>query len=264
MKDIKVLGIDLAKNIFQLHGTDEKGRRVFRRRLNIIFATQLMPKEGFTWLTKNLDIFAVWLELLSEDSASSGTLALILDRADSIAIQEELINNLLPQHQRELPARRIGTFIDTPEDGLSDREELAAIKFIEWLLITLEAGKLTMNQVPLFNVAGGTQIGTETLKLFIREHPEFKNMMGAIQRGLEKLGLLKGASTEKNFTIAASIALPNSFQSKTSNNAKAARTTALELLSQNKIEQLSKTGQWNKKLEQQAASKLSPSGKPHG
>jgi hypothetical protein len=25
MKDIKVLGIDLAKNIFQLHGTDNKG-----------------------------------------------------------------------------------------------------------------------------------------------------------------------------------------------------------------------------------------------
>ena len=237
---------------------------MFRRRLNIIFAQQLMPKEGFTWLTKNLDVFAVWLELLSEDEASSHMLALILNRADAIAIQEDLIENQMPLHHRELPSRRIGTFIDTPEDALSEREELAAIKFIEWLHITLEASKLTMNQVPLFNVAGGTQMGTETLKLFIREHPEFKNMLNAIQRGLEKLGLLKGVSTEKSFTIAGSIALPNSFQSKASSHAKAAQTTVLELLSNNHIQQLSKTGQWDKKLGPQASPLLAPSRKPHG
>lgn len=33
MKDIKVLGIDLAKNVFQLHGTDSKGKCVLRKRL---------------------------------------------------------------------------------------------------------------------------------------------------------------------------------------------------------------------------------------
>ena len=34
MKNIKVLGIDLAKNVFQLHGTDAKGKCVLRKRLN--------------------------------------------------------------------------------------------------------------------------------------------------------------------------------------------------------------------------------------
>lgn len=34
MKNIKVLGIDLAKNVFQIHGTDAKGRCVLRKRLN--------------------------------------------------------------------------------------------------------------------------------------------------------------------------------------------------------------------------------------
>lgn len=34
MKNIKVLGIDLAKNVFQLHGTDEKGKRVLSKRLS--------------------------------------------------------------------------------------------------------------------------------------------------------------------------------------------------------------------------------------
>ena len=34
MKDIKVLGIDLAKDVFQLHGTDAKGNRVLSKRLS--------------------------------------------------------------------------------------------------------------------------------------------------------------------------------------------------------------------------------------
>jgi transposase len=33
MKDLKVLGIDLAKNIFQLHGIDSKGKVLFRKRV---------------------------------------------------------------------------------------------------------------------------------------------------------------------------------------------------------------------------------------
>jgi len=46
-KDIKVLGIDLAKNVFQLHGTDAKGKRVLSKRLSrsklISFMSNLKP-----------------------------------------------------------------------------------------------------------------------------------------------------------------------------------------------------------------------------
>ena len=46
-KDIKVLGIDLAKNIFQLHGTDSKGKRILKKRLTrskfIEFLVNLPP-----------------------------------------------------------------------------------------------------------------------------------------------------------------------------------------------------------------------------
>lgn len=34
MKHIKVLGIDLAKNVFQLHGTDAKGKKILSKRLS--------------------------------------------------------------------------------------------------------------------------------------------------------------------------------------------------------------------------------------
>lgn len=47
MKDIKVLGIDLAKNVFQLHGTDAKGKCILRKRLNreklIEYVAQIRP-----------------------------------------------------------------------------------------------------------------------------------------------------------------------------------------------------------------------------
>lgn len=47
MKNIKVLGIDLAKNVFQLHGTDGKGKRVLTKRLSrpklIEFVANLSP-----------------------------------------------------------------------------------------------------------------------------------------------------------------------------------------------------------------------------
>jgi len=47
MKNIKVLGIDLAKNVFQLHGTDAKGKRVLSKRLSreklVEFMVNLQP-----------------------------------------------------------------------------------------------------------------------------------------------------------------------------------------------------------------------------
>ncbi|MEK6921306.1 MAG: IS110 family transposase, partial [Nanoarchaeota archaeon] len=47
MSNIKVLGIDLAKDVFQLHGTDVKGKQVLSKRLNrqtlAECVTQLQP-----------------------------------------------------------------------------------------------------------------------------------------------------------------------------------------------------------------------------
>lgn len=47
MKNIKALGIDLAKNVFQIHGTDAKGKCVLRKRVSrtklIEFVANLPP-----------------------------------------------------------------------------------------------------------------------------------------------------------------------------------------------------------------------------
>ena len=33
MKDIKVLGVDLAKDVFQLHGVDDAGKQILKKRI---------------------------------------------------------------------------------------------------------------------------------------------------------------------------------------------------------------------------------------
>lgn len=43
MRNIKVLGIDLAKNVFQIHGTDAKGKCVLRKRLNRAQLMEFLP-----------------------------------------------------------------------------------------------------------------------------------------------------------------------------------------------------------------------------
>jgi transposase len=47
MKKLSTIGIDLAKNIFQLHGADENGNTLFKKRLTrkkvISFLVNLEP-----------------------------------------------------------------------------------------------------------------------------------------------------------------------------------------------------------------------------
>ena len=44
MSAIKTLGIDLAKNVFQLHGVDAAGKAVFKKRLSRKEFIEFMPK----------------------------------------------------------------------------------------------------------------------------------------------------------------------------------------------------------------------------
>ncbi len=226
----------------------------FRQRLNIILAQQLMPKDGFAWLTSNLDVFEVWLALLHEDSASSGSLGLILDRADDIAIQEDLINLLPEAHRSKHAAGRPSSFMD-PQDSWSDREQLIGTAFLRWLMENLESGKLTFNQHPLLNVAGGTLVGPDSFKLFVRESPLFKNWM-AVKQGLMSLGIhdkAPGVSAENSLVLKGSIGLPASLQN----------TNAIEARHPGALKQVAADGKWHTH-EKQANASLAPKNNPYG
>mgnify|MGYP005995513363 CR=1 FL=1 len=251
---------------YQFETINSNQDETFRQRLNIILAQQLMPKAGFAWLTQNLDVFEVWLALLHEDSASSRTLGLILDRADAIAIQDNLITLPGGLHHPKHTAGRTGSFIDTPADTLVDREQLMGTEFIKWLLENLESGKLTFNQHPLLNVAGGTLIGPDAFKLFVRESALFKNSTAlAVRQGVMSLGLhdkTPGIADDKSLLLKSSVGLPKTFQQKASKDTAPTETNAIDARHPNTRKQLSNTGTWEKPDSQTRVS-LSPKHNPY-
>ncbi len=250
---------------YQFETINNNYDETFRQRLNIILAQQLMPKEGLAWLTQHLDIFDVWLGLLHEDSASSGSLGLILDRADAIAIQEDLLNSLPDGHHPKHGGGQARSFIDSPNESLSDREHLIGAEFIKWLLANLESGKLTLNQHPLLNVAGGTLIGPDAFKLFVRESAQFKNEFAVIKslQALDLCDKTPDITDSKSVIIKNSVALPATFKHQASKNTGATETNAIDAQNPGARQQLSKQGKWQA-VEVQQSVALKPQNHPGG
>ena len=216
LKGIGKLQIDYHVNVFDNHGhaiqswnplvetlmsvgnhyqfefkPDREDKITLRQRINLLFAHQLMPNQGFSWIASDPNVLATWLALLNDDWRSAGTLGALLVRADAAAIQRYFHDYILPRtHQRVARSGRIGTFVDgasTPET-LFAKEQLLGVEFINWLKGALEAGHLMVNKAPLLMVSGGLLIGSEAFKLFIQAHPTYKNWQ-AVQSGFLSLGL---------------------------------------------------------------------------
>lgn len=160
----------------------------YRRRLNLLLAQKLMPEEGFSWIASHHESLRVWLALIHEDWPSAGTLGAILVRADAIAIQRFFNEWIKTFGARGGRKARMGTFIDTTPDEAFDKERAMASEFILWLMKALQEGHVMINQSPLFIVPGGMLMSADIFKLFIREHPEFKNWQ-AVQNAFLSLNL---------------------------------------------------------------------------
>lgn len=161
----------------------------FRRRLNILLARLLMPVSGFAWIASNPQVLAVWLALLNEDLLGAGTLGAILIRANAIALQR-YFNQMLVRNYGARGGRygRVSTFAGGAAESIADIEQQLGVEFIQWLTKSLNSGRIMINKAPLFMVPGGMLMLPDIFKLFVREHPEFKNWQ-AIQNGFLSLGL---------------------------------------------------------------------------
>ncbi|GGI84955.1 conjugal transfer nickase/helicase domain-containing protein [Legionella impletisoli] len=160
-----------------------------RCRLNLLLAKMLMPTTGFSWIASNPEVLKVWLALLNEDWQSAGTLGALLVRADAIAIQRFIVDFMaLTALGKGARGGRMSTFVDTSPASLVERERATGVHFIQWLIEALEKGELMINKAPLFMVPGGMLMSSDLYKLFVREHPEYKNWQ-AVQNGLLALQL---------------------------------------------------------------------------
>lgn len=163
----------------------------FRRRLNLLIARALMPASGFAWIASNPQILAVWLALLNEDQRSAGTLGAILIRADAIAIQRYITDNMgKTSVNRAGRYGRAGTFSGGVPETIAEKEQAIGVEFIQWMIKALDEGRIMINKAPLLMVPGGMLMCQEMFQLFVREHPEYKNWQAA-QNGFLSLGLHK-------------------------------------------------------------------------
>jgi len=168
--------------------TDHEDKISLRRRLNLILAYQLMPKEGFAWIASNPETLAAWLALLSDDWQAAGTLGAILVRADAAAMLR-YFNEHLPHHSYKKNTR-IGTFVDHTPEGTTQahKDQRTGIEFIKWMTHELESGEMIINQLPLLLVPGGLLISSDLFKQFVRANPQYTNWQ-AVQGGFLSLGL---------------------------------------------------------------------------
>ncbi|MFZ4076853.1 MAG: TraI domain-containing protein [Legionellaceae bacterium] len=213
--------------------------RALRSRLNLLLARQIMPKEGFEWIASCKEALHAWLFLLDEDHEKMDALSALLDRADALAIQRDLIGGLGDQLDARIKQASFNTFIDKPNEPLIKKEQAVGLEFIEWLHQKLERGGIILNQAPLYCVPAGILIGVEAFKLFVREHPEYKNWQ-AIQQGLVSLGLhhsgehgspISRLKEGNGIVLKSSIALPDQLfvQDKITQHKKRTNTLALLL-----------------------------------
>jgi integrating conjugative element relaxase (TIGR03760 family) len=211
-----------------------------RCRINLLLARMLMPVSGFNWIASNPEALEVWLALINEDYQSAGTLGLILIRADAIAIQRDF-QELFEQNQgRNDILDRLSTFAENHDPRLG-KDKLIGVTLIQWVADSLDKGLLMINKAPLLMVPGGLLMLPDLYKLFIREHPEFKNAQ-ALQKGVLSLGLHErakraaatGAATKEEMQGVVlktyAVALPHSVNVHNSTAGTTTKTSALELI----------------------------------
>ncbi|KTD24170.1 TraI domain-containing protein [Legionella maceachernii] len=222
----------------------------FRRRLNLLIARFLMPASGFAWIASNLEVLAVWLALLNEDTEGSGTLGAILVRADAVAIQRYLNQFALKGGYGSGKGGRYGrmsTFTDRAPESIAEKEQQIGIEFIQWLTKSLESGVIMINKAPLFVVPGGLLICAEMWEMFMRSNPQY-NSIQAIRNGFLSLSMhqvgaegnvtsrFEQTSTQQIVTGIVlkeyGVVLPNEVQLHNVNTGKVTTVTAMELIYQ--------------------------------
>lgn len=162
----------------------------FRRRLNSLLARQLMPRVGFDWIANNKDVLEIWLALLNEDYQTAGVFGPIIVRADALAIERYFAEQHIRHFSGDAGNKRYSHLGTTFNPGLETNEAnaMAGVEFVKWLTKVLADGKIMINKAPLWMVPGGLLMCPDLFKLFVREHPEYKNWQ-AVQKGFLEMKL---------------------------------------------------------------------------
>ena len=130
--------------------TTSSDEEPLKKHITKLLAQQLMPKEGFQWITENKDIFILWLALLEEDDiiGEGGNFRKILARADAKEIRK---------WRERQAARTAKHFTDAPQETPGDEHALSQdleTEFKEWLKKQLDVSDKTDAKKYVINATG--------------------------------------------------------------------------------------------------------------
>jgi integrating conjugative element relaxase (TIGR03760 family) len=156
----------------------------FMRRNTLLLARQLMPVEGFRWISGNSEVLRVWLALLDENDRSAGTFGHVISQADAQAIlrewqrQHAKVNAKVEVKDLDLADF---DFVDKVEKELGkdklgdkDKNDKVLADMTDWIRRQLASGELLINRQHLLSVPGGLLITAELFSLFVQRYPEYK------------------------------------------------------------------------------------------
>ncbi len=190
MQNIKVLGIDLAKNVFQLHGTDAKGKRVLSKRLSrdklIEFVSNLNPCligieacTGAHYWGRLFERSGHTVKMMAPQFVKPYIKSNKNDQNDARGIAEAVTR----PEMKFVPIKRI----DQQEVLLLHRareliikQRIAQDNQIRGLLaefgIVLPQGKKQIRQLPIALDENADKLTNKTMEIFLKLHAQFMEL----------------------------------------------------------------------------------------
>jgi integrating conjugative element relaxase (TIGR03760 family) len=109
----------------------------FKTRVSLLLARQIMPIEGFRWISQNSEVLAVWLALIDDDLFEAGTFGAVHHRADAQVILRYF------EALRGADASQGSKFavFATPEGS-----DAVGLDFLAWLKAGLADGSLKVGE----------------------------------------------------------------------------------------------------------------------
>tara|TARA_B100001093_G_C26855665_1_gene1027284 strand:+ start:4917 stop:6131 length:1215 start_codon:yes stop_codon:yes gene_type:complete len=145
--------------------------------ITVLLARQLMPREGFLWISSNLDIYSQWLDALNGDDSRGGGIrrALALIKLDDIMellnalgqLSEELV---IPSVNREGEA-----FFRWLRDGISNQS--IAVNTADAMVHMVDEGVFIDDKI----IKKFTDLSPASIGLFVVKH-QVGNLLGIPQK----------------------------------------------------------------------------------
>lgn len=148
----------------------------FKQHTSALLARQLMPLDGFRWISSDKELFAIWLSLLHGDMQGGGVLGPILLRANALAIHQYFIH-LVDLKAQDDASRRTRFMLTLAPARIDDatRQLLLGLEFLDWVNLGIESNHITIDKDNIYQTEDGLLITDDAFKDFVKQS-EMKNI----------------------------------------------------------------------------------------